>query len=310
MSVPLAYLGVILVWTTTPLAIKWSGEGPGFLFGVTARMTISVLLALTLVRLARIPFRLDREARRAYFAAGVGIYGAMLCTYWGAQFIPSGWISVLFGMSPIITGVMAAVWLGGCTLTPMRMIGMLLGLIGLSVIFGRGLALEAAAAQGVVAVAIATLFHSGSAVWVQRLGAGIPALAMVAGGLSVATPLYWATWAIFDGGWPEALPVRAGASIIYLAIFGSVMGFAFYYYVLRHVEATRVALITLVTPVSALLLGHGFNGEPLTVQIWLGTGLVVSGLAAFELGDRLFRRAKEETETSKPRGARGARGSI
>ena len=290
MSVPLAYMGVILVWTTTPLAIKWSGEGPGFLFGVTARMTISVVLALTLLRLARIPFRLDREAWRAYIAAGAGIYGAMLCTYWGAQFIPSGWISVLFGMSPIITGAMAALWLGGRTLTPLRMVGVLLGLGGLSVIFGRGLALDAAAAKGVAAVAVATLFHSGSAVWIQRLNAGLPALAMVAGGLSIATPLYWFTWVLFDGGWPDSLPLRATGSILYLAVFGSVMGFAFYYYVLRHVEATRVALITLITPVSALLLGHGLNGEPLTAEIGFGTSLVVSGLAMFELGDRWLKK--------------------
>ncbi|HLF97561.1 MAG TPA: EamA family transporter, partial [Methylococcaceae bacterium] len=40
MRVPLAYIGVILLWATTPLAIKWSGEGPGFLFGVTGRMAI------------------------------------------------------------------------------------------------------------------------------------------------------------------------------------------------------------------------------------------------------------------------------
>lgn len=297
MSVPLAYLGVILVWTTTPLAIKWSGEGPGFLFGVTARMTLSAVLALALVRLLRVPFRLDRKARRAYVAAGVGIYGAMLCTYWAAQFIPSGWISVLFGVTPIVTGVMAAVWLGGRTLTPMRLIGMLLGLGGLAVIFGRGLALDTQVAQGVLGVAIATLFHSGSTVWVQRLGAGVPAMAMVAGGLSFATPLYLATWALVDGGWPAELPDRAAASILYLAVFGSVMGFAFYYYVLRHVEATRVALITLITPVSALLLGHAFNGEALTSTVWLGTALVVSGLAAFELGDRWLTRPTGAAKT-------------
>ncbi len=42
MRIRLTYLTVVLLWTTTPLAIKWSGEGPGFLFGVTARMTIGM----------------------------------------------------------------------------------------------------------------------------------------------------------------------------------------------------------------------------------------------------------------------------
>ncbi len=47
MSVPLAYLGVIIIWSTTPLAIKWSNETGSFLFGVTGRMALGALLCLT-----------------------------------------------------------------------------------------------------------------------------------------------------------------------------------------------------------------------------------------------------------------------
>jgi hypothetical protein len=53
MRIKLSYITIILLWATTPLAIKWSGEGPGFLFGVTARMaigTVCVLIVLTLIR--------------------------------------------------------------------------------------------------------------------------------------------------------------------------------------------------------------------------------------------------------------------
>ncbi|MDX1336059.1 MAG: EamA family transporter, partial [Gammaproteobacteria bacterium] len=42
MSVPAAYMGIIMIWATTPLAIKWSGESVGFLFGVSARMLIGL----------------------------------------------------------------------------------------------------------------------------------------------------------------------------------------------------------------------------------------------------------------------------
>ncbi|MET0109749.1 MAG: hypothetical protein ABW084_12685 [Candidatus Thiodiazotropha sp.] len=51
MSVPAAYLGIVLIWGTTPLAIKWSGEGVGYLFGVTGRMVIGVILALLVLRM-------------------------------------------------------------------------------------------------------------------------------------------------------------------------------------------------------------------------------------------------------------------
>jgi drug/metabolite transporter (DMT)-like permease len=50
------------------------------------------------------------------------------------------------------------------------------------------------------------------------------------------------------------------------------------------VEATRVALITLITPVIALLLGHILNGEPLQAEVWVGTTAILSGLLLFEYG--------------------------
>ncbi|HID49904.1 MAG TPA: EamA family transporter, partial [Chromatiales bacterium] len=49
MSVPAAYVGIIIVWSTTPLAIKWSGEGAGFLFGVSARMLLGAVVCLLLL---------------------------------------------------------------------------------------------------------------------------------------------------------------------------------------------------------------------------------------------------------------------
>ena len=53
MSVPAAYLAVILIWSTTPLAVKWSSEGPGFLFGALGRMALAAVLCVTLVTVLR-----------------------------------------------------------------------------------------------------------------------------------------------------------------------------------------------------------------------------------------------------------------
>ena len=67
MSVPAAYLAVILIWTTTPLAIKWSGEEPGFLFGVTGRMvlgTFTALLAVIATALVFVFYRMVRTTSR------------------------------------------------------------------------------------------------------------------------------------------------------------------------------------------------------------------------------------------------------
>jgi len=282
MSVPAAYVGVVIIWSTTPLAIRWSGEGAGFLFGVSARMVLGALIALILLRMARVPLPWHREARLTYAAATLGIYGTMMSVYYGAQFIPSGWVSVLFGLSPFATGILAAIWLGERVFTPFRIVGVLLGLAGLVVIFGNGLAMDETAAIGVAAVLFGMFLQSAGAVWIKRIGAGLDGLSVVVGGLLTALPLYLVTWGVFGSEIPETLPVRTTASILYLALFGSVVGFTMYFFLLRHIEASRVALITLITPVIALWLGVAFNDEPLRASILLGTLMILVGLALYE----------------------------
>jgi drug/metabolite transporter (DMT)-like permease len=63
-----------------------------------------------------------------------------------------------------------------------------------------------------------------------------------------------------------------------------VIGFALFFYILKHVSASRVSLITLITPVTALLLGRYLNGEPLTVEIMSGAVMILAGLASYEFG--------------------------
>ncbi len=286
MSVPMAYIGVIIIWSTTPLAIAWSSVDVGFVFGVTSRMVIGALLALIVAALLGYGMQWKRRAMLAYVASGLGIYGAMLSVYWAAQYIPSGWISLLFGLSPLFTAVMAYYWLDGEALTRSRLAGMFMGLAGLAVIFSSSLSLSGHAAFGVAGVLLSGLIHSASAVWVKRINAQLPAIVQTSGGLAIAAPLFLITWLFTQETFPAAISDRAMVSIGYLALFGSVLGFALYYYVLRHVDATRVSLIALMSPVFALSLGNMLNGEPLTSEIVFGTALILSGLALFEIGAR------------------------
>ncbi len=292
MSVPAAFIGVIVIWSTTPLAIKWSGEGPGFLFGVSARMLIGTVLCLALMKLVRVALPWDRAARRTYVAAGAAIYASMLCVYWAAQQIPSGLISVLFGLTPLMTGVFASLWLAESSLTPPKLLGMLAGLAGLVFVFGGGLTLGVASVQGIAAVLVSVVLHALSAVWVKRIDAQLPAMAVTGGGLLFALPFYLLTWLLFDGVLPAALPVKALWSIVYLGVFGSVLGFILYYHVLKHLEAGRTALITLVTPVLALLLGNTLNGETVGVPVAVGTALILSGLVLYQWGGAAYALAR------------------
>jgi len=285
MSVPVAYLGVILIWSTTPLAIQWSSEG-GWLFGVAARMAVGALFCLALMGLLGIPLPRHRRALHAYVAAACGIFAAMLSVYWGAQFIPSGLISVLFGLTPMVTGVLAALWLGERALGLRELLGILVGLGGLLLVFGTGGALGPEAPRGVAAVLLSVCLHALSSVWVKRVGADIPALAQTAGGLLVSLPLYGVAWLLLGAEPPAAMSPRGWTAVAYLGLMGSVLGFVLYFYVLKQLAAVRIALVTLVTPVLALWIGHLFNGEALVPGVWAGTGLILGGLVLFEWGAR------------------------
>ncbi len=292
MSVPAAYLGIILIWSTTPLAIKWSGEEVGFLFGVASRMLIGTTVCSLIMLLLARKLPGHKEARQTYLAAGLGIYGAMMSVYWGAQYIPSGLISVIFGLNPIITGIIAAIWLQERSLTISKLTGVFLGLFGLVVIFGSGIEVKDGALYGIAAVLLAVLLHSVSAVWIKAIDAQIPALEVTNGGLLVAAPLYLVTWLLFENSWPTNIPLRTALSISYLAIFGSVLGFIMYFYVLKHIDASRVALITLITPVVALLLGQGFNNESIQPVVWLGTCCILLGMSVYQWGSYIMFRLR------------------
>jgi drug/metabolite transporter (DMT)-like permease len=293
MSVPAAYIGVILIWSTTPLAIQWSGEGGGYLFGITGRMILGVMIGLMVAGLFSIPLPWHARARRTYVAAGLGMFFAMTAVYWSARYIPSGWISVLFGLAPIVTGLMANALLQERGLDAARLGGMLLGLTGLAIMLIGSQRLGSQAVYGIAGMVFSVVAYSASGIAVKRIGADIPALATTVGGLLVTVPLLVLLYALSGEPVPRELPQRAALSIVYLGVVGSVLGFVLYYYVLRHVEATRVALIALISPVLALLLGKLLNGEELQAGVLLGAAAILGGLLLFEYGEAAGRRVRD-----------------
>lgn len=287
MSVPAAYIGVIVIWSTTPLAIQWSAETVGPVFGLTARMTIGTVLSLLLLAATRVPLPWTRRAVYSYAAAALSLYGGMMGAYWAAQHLPSGLISVLFGLAPLITGALGMLWLNQ-RLAPHHIFGTLLGLAGLALIFRADLSDYPQAWRGIAVLLVAVTLYAGSMVLVKRSGAELHPLAQSTGGLLLAMPCYLLTWLLIDGGaWPATIPPRAAVAIAYLAVFGSVVGFVLYYYLLKALSTNAVALITLITPVLALQLGQFINGELVPPAVWLGTAVVIGGLALHQWGGGL-----------------------
>jgi drug/metabolite transporter (DMT)-like permease len=289
MSLPAAFVSVILIWSTTPLAIKWSALGIGFSFAVFSRMAVGMLLCAVLLLLFRVPFPLHRRALQAYLAGGLSMFAAMALTYWSSQFVSSGMIAVLFGLSPLITSLGAALWLKEEALTAEKLVGMLLGVLGLLLVFRGGLGLAEGSALGLLTLFMAVVAQSLGLVWLKRIDDDSPPLATTMGILLVSLPLFFLAWWMADGHVPEAVSGRSAAATLYLGTFGSVLGFALYYYLIKHMEAGRVALITLITPVLALLLGHGLNDEAVLPQVWLGTASIVLGLCVHRWGGQWLR---------------------
>jgi len=290
MSVPAAYVGVILIWSTTPLAIQWSSLGAGYAFASFSRMLLGAALCLVLMRWSRLPLPLTRAAWHTYLAAGLGIYGSIITSYWASQFVPSGWISVMYGLMPLFTGVLAYFWLHERSLSAAKIGGLLLGLVGLAVVFVSGLHLSVQVAVGIAVLLVGVVIQAASMVAIKRIAAPMSALAMTTGALLVTLPLFFCTWWWAEGSLPQHLDARATWSIVYLGAFGSVLGFVLYFYVVQHMAAASAALITLITPVFSLLLGKTLNEEPLTAQLLFGTVAILGGLGLHQWGDSAFRR--------------------
>jgi drug/metabolite transporter (DMT)-like permease len=277
-----AYISVILIWATTPLAIQWSSESVGYLFGICSRFLLGAFFALSLIIILGKKLPLESKAIQTYFAGGLGITFAMLCVYWGSQYIPSGWVSMIFGITPIMTGLFAMMLLGERGLTLFRLFAIAVSIAGLYIMLETGLQYNSATYFGIIGVLFSALFYSLSMVLVKKINADIDTYSTVTGTLLVAATLLIIIWFIFGMKIPAEIPVRTGLSIFYLAIIGSVLGFLLFYYVLKRIEAMRVSLITLITPVFALLLGHLINNEPLTWKIMISCSLILSGLLFFE----------------------------
>ena len=286
MSVPISYLSVILIWSTTPLAIQWSGNDVGFQFGVAARMAIGLVALLVLLRLMKIELPWHDRARRVYLISGTTLYIAMSFVYWAAQHIPSGWISVVFGLSPIFTSVLASMILKDQRLSGMRLTGMSIGFMGLIVVFVEGISISTMTMLGIAATVISAASQSVGSVLIKQQQPDFHPMAITAGSIVIALPLFILN-CVLAGGWPDTIPLRSALSILYLGLVGSAIGFPLYFYLLKNLAPERVAIVTLITPVTALMLGVIFNGEAISSKVVIGTLFILTGLAIYEYGKYL-----------------------
>lgn len=290
----IAYCLVIAIWSTTPIAIKWSSEGVGHLFGVTLRMLIGALLSMIIVLILYRKFPLHKMACKAYTASALSLFGGMMPVYWGVQYVSSGLVAVIFGLTPMVTGYLAWRFINEKSFSVVKLLGAMAGVMGLLFIFFESEQQTENYTVGVMAVLLAVVLHSISAVWVKSIKIHEPPIILVAGGLLFSLPLFFITYIAFAPPVPEVVASKAMWSIIYLGVVGSVIGFFCYYYLLRHLPASTVALTTLITPVMALWIGYMFNAEIVGSNIYIGTVCVLFGLAIYQWGEFFSKQLRKK----------------
>jgi drug/metabolite transporter (DMT)-like permease len=134
-----------------------------------------------------------------------------------------------------------------------------------------------------------------SGVLVKSISLAIHPMATTVGALTVSLPFFIINWLLLDGTVDISVwQTRSIWATIYLGVFGSLIGFFAYFFVLQRLTASTVALITLVTPIIALTLGAVLNDEVIHSKLIFGALLVILGLAVYHWGDVIISKYNQK----------------
>jgi len=278
-SVTLAlYCLLILIWSSTWVAIKIGLEDCPPLLGAGIRFAVAGGVLLAFAGAGRRPlgtdWRLVAILAVAPFALAYGL------VYWGEQHIPSGLAAVLFGVLPLYTAFLSAIFLSGEPLRPGLIAGILIAMAGLALAFAESADSgdPELAVAGAAALAVAPLGASIGNISIKLRAAELDAVvlngwAMLAGGL-----LLLAASAIGESWGEAAWTAESVGSIAYLALIGSAVAFVVLTVLLRHISAQAMSFLAMMLPFGALVFGATLYSEEITVRALGGAALVAVGL--------------------------------
>lgn len=301
MGAALAYLVVIAVWATTPLAIKISSAGYTPWAAVSMRFVIASTLACVIVALVSHGSGLKRRHWKAYAVASVSIFPNMPLVYWATTYISSGMVSVMFATAPLIMGVLSIFILKQNPFSPLRILGLIISLSGLLVISASQFGAGDSRYLGILLMVVSTLLFSISNILLKKLDtSAIDPLEQSLGAMTFALPGLLLCWYLVDGRLPELSADAGTGAIVYLATVGSLLGFMAFYYVLRKLPFEVVGLVPLITPVLAMLLGVWLAGESVSPPLRQGSLMILAGLAVYELAPALLTRIRSKWRRKPP----------
>ncbi len=279
-----AFAAIYIIWGSTYLAIKYAVESiPPFMVG-GVRFLIAGGLLYAWARL-----RSGVQPSRKQWVQGL-VLGVFLlgvgngCVVWAQQRTASGMTALIVAIVPLL--VVLIEWLrpGGRNPGGSAILGVMIGLAGMALLIGPSAFMGAGDIQPMAALVLLIGSLSWSAATVFGKRAAVPSVPLLAsaiqllgGGISLTA----LSIAAGELGKLEfaAIPLRAHASLWYLIVFGSIVAFSAYSWLLRVASPTRISTYAYVNPIVAMFLGWAVAGEAMTLQTLIAAAIVLAGVA-------------------------------
>jgi len=282
MKARLVWLVLCGIWGSTWLFIKLGlADLPPLTFA-GIRFVIACAIIFLLIRARHIPWPRDRRDWLLLLVTGVLSFSLNYgLIFWAEQHISSGLAALLQATTPAFGLVIAHLHLPAERMTWAKLVGVLLGICGVGVVFSNQLSIAGGRAlAGCVAVVLSSVFVAYSNVLIKAHGRKLEPAILAAG------QMFFGLIPLLLIGIPlEGNPLHyhwtpiAVVSLFYLAIIGSVIAFLLYYWLVHHMDVTKTMMISLVTPVVAVLLGMVVLREKLDWRTIAGGAMIMSGIA-------------------------------
>jgi drug/metabolite transporter (DMT)-like permease len=275
----LVWLILCVIWGTTWIFIKIGlADLPPITFSV-ARFGLAVLILAPLIRIFK--FAMPRTASEWKLIALTGFLQFSLnysAVFWSEQYITSGLAALLQAMITVFGLLLAWIFLPNEKITKAKIIGVMIGIIGVAIIFIDQLRVENwMAFAGCVAIVLGAYAAAQASILVKAKGSGLHPASLVFSQMACGLPPI-IIYALIREGNPLKLnwSWTAVLCVAYLTVFGTIAAFWLYYWLLSRIESTKAMMISLVTPLLAVVIGAVFLSETLPPQTFFG-GLLILG---------------------------------
>jgi drug/metabolite transporter (DMT)-like permease len=306
----LAFAIIYIVWGSTYLAIRVGvREFPPFLMA-GLRFTAAGVAMWAWMRVSGVPAPNRREWRGALLLGTLMFLIDYGCLFWAETRVPSGIAAVILAMIPVTITLLEIIFLRTQRLTVRLGFGLVVGIIGVAVLMNPSRSLGEAPIdpRGAVALLVSCCSWSVGTIVTKRLTlpeskAMSAATQMLCGGVQLL--LLAAVAGEFAGFHPQTISRAAWFSLIYLIVFGSIVAFTAYVWLLHYESPTKVGTYAYVNPIVAVILGALLGGEVVGRRTGLGTVLILVGIVAITAAkaklaerDAPLERAEEPAQTT------------